>query len=78
MILGYIDPGQGMLIWQAIVSAFVGLLFYMKKTRDFIAAGVRRLFGRGKTAGSPIVETAAKSADKKISSVPVKVEAEAR
>jgi len=46
MILGYIDPGQGMLIWQAIVSAFVGMLFYLKKTRQFIAGVFCKVFGR--------------------------------
>lgn len=46
MILGYIDPGQGMLIWQAIVSAFVGILFYLKKTRQFIAGIFLRIFSR--------------------------------
>jgi len=54
MILGYIDPGQGMLIWQAIVSAFVGLLFYLKKTRQFFAAVFRKIFCRNKpTKPSP-------------------------
>ena len=49
MILGYIDPGQGMLIWQAIVSAVVGIFFYLKKTRQFIAGLIWKLLGRGRT-----------------------------
>jgi hypothetical protein len=49
MILGYIDPGQGMLIWQAIVSAFVGFLFYLKKTRQFIAGILWKILGRSRT-----------------------------
>ena len=49
MILGYIDPGQGMLIWQAIVSAFVGMLFYLKKTRQFIVDTFWKIIGRGRT-----------------------------
>jgi hypothetical protein len=58
MMLGYIDPGQGMLIWQAIVSAFVGLLFYLKKTRQFIAGIFRKIFC-GKTVN---VETSSAKA----------------
>jgi len=34
--LAYIDPGVGLLAWQAIVAAFVGLLFYLEKTRRAI------------------------------------------
>jgi hypothetical protein len=52
MILGYIDPGQGMLIWQAIVSAFVGVLFYLKKTRQFIAGFFCKIFGRSDAAAT--------------------------
>ncbi|HXF10682.1 MAG TPA: hypothetical protein VN625_07860 [Desulfuromonadaceae bacterium] len=54
MILGYIDPGQGMLIWQAIVSAFVGVLFYLKKTRQFIAGLFWKMFGRNRTNNTPV------------------------
>lgn len=28
----YIDPGSGSMIWQLIVSAFIGLSFYFRKT----------------------------------------------
>jgi hypothetical protein len=35
-ILGYVDPGLGLLAWQVIVSTFLGVLFYVKKTRDWI------------------------------------------
>lgn len=45
-VLAYIDPGTGLLIWQAIVAAFVGTVFYFKKTRDWIVNQVRRLLGR--------------------------------
>ena len=72
MILGYIDPGQGMLIWQAIVSAFVGFLFYMKKSRDFIVGIFRSLFRRQKTAvteARPVQKTP---------SVPIEAEVETR
>jgi len=35
-MLAYIDPGLGTLVWQVIVSAFVGLLFYLKKSRRWL------------------------------------------
>jgi hypothetical protein len=57
-VLGYIDPGLGLLAWQAIVAAFLGFLFYVKKTRDMILALLRRPFRGVKprgpaSAGSP-------------------------
>jgi len=76
MILGYIDPGQGMLIWQAIVSAFVGVLFYLKKTRDFIIGLVLIVFRRKKS--SPAAPAVSNAAPQKVSSVPVEAEVEAR
>jgi hypothetical protein len=42
-MLAYIDPGLGPLIWQVIVSAFVGLLFYLKKSRGWIVGLVKNL-----------------------------------
>jgi len=32
-MLAYIDPGMGSLVWQTIISAFIGTFFYLKKTR---------------------------------------------
>jgi hypothetical protein len=32
----YIDPGMGLLAWQALVAFCVGLLFYIRKTRTWI------------------------------------------
>ena len=43
---GYIDPGSGQLLWQVLIAAGVGLLFYIKKSRDFLAGLARRLFKR--------------------------------
>jgi hypothetical protein len=49
MILAYVDPGLGSLLWQTIVSAFVGFLFYLKKTRRLIVGFFRKILGgRGK------------------------------
>jgi hypothetical protein len=47
MLLAYIDPGLGALLWQAILAAFVGFLFYLKKTRRWIVGAFRKMFGRG-------------------------------
>jgi hypothetical protein len=44
ILLGYIDPGFGALIWQSVMGAFVGLLFYLKKTRQWIVRMSRKLF----------------------------------
>ena len=46
IFLGYIDPGLGALIWQSVVAAFVGLLFYLKKTRQWIVGVFWKIFGR--------------------------------
>jgi hypothetical protein len=35
-IFAYIDPGSGALLSQMCIAAVLGLLFYLKKTRDFI------------------------------------------
>ena len=47
VILAYIDPGLGALLWQSIIAAFVGFLFYLKKTRRWIVASCRKIFGHG-------------------------------
>ena len=47
MILAYIDPGLGTLLWQTSIAAFVGFLFYLKKTRRWIVGVFRKMFGRG-------------------------------
>jgi hypothetical protein len=36
-MFAYIDPGLGLLAWQALVAACLGLLFYLKKTRALFA-----------------------------------------
>ena len=30
----YIDPGSGALLWQALLAAFVGVLFYIRSIRS--------------------------------------------
>ena len=48
MLLAYIDPGLGALLWQAIVAGAVGFLFYLKKTRKWIVDLFLKTFGRGR------------------------------
>lgn len=48
MLLAYIDPGLGALLWQAIVAGAVGFLFYLKKTRRWIVDLFLKAFGRGR------------------------------
>jgi hypothetical protein len=50
MLLAYIDPGLGSLLWQAIVAGVIGFLFYLRKTRQWIVDLVRKIFGRGQKA----------------------------
>jgi len=37
-ILAYIDPGAGALIWQSIIGVFVGVVFYLRRTRKWIGS----------------------------------------
>jgi len=40
--VGYIDPGSGALIWQFLMAAFLGSLFFAKKFFSFITFRKRR------------------------------------
>ena len=40
----YIDPGMGLLLWQSLIAACLGMLFYLKKTRTWIVKVFRKLF----------------------------------
>jgi hypothetical protein len=55
MIVAYIDPGLGALIWQSIVAAIVGFLFYLKKTRCWTVSLFRKILGCG--AANTVVHT---------------------
>jgi len=46
MILVYIDPGLGQMIWLSIVSAVTGFIFYIKKTRAIVVSIFLKIFGR--------------------------------
>jgi len=42
--VAYIDPGMGILLWQSIVAMCLGVLFYLKKSRAWIVALLRKPF----------------------------------
>jgi hypothetical protein len=53
-LFAYIDPGSGLLIWQVIVAACIGGLFYLKKIRKYLGKICRKILGR---AEEPEVKT---------------------
>ncbi len=68
MLLAYIDPGLGSLLWQGIISAFIGFLFYLKKTRRMRVNFFRTTFRSpprdgGPAAPAPLVKNAAVKPD---------------
>lgn len=48
MILAYIDPGSGALVWQIAVAGLMGAVFYVGKARAFLWRGLVSLFRPGK------------------------------
>ena len=42
-LLAYVDPGSGQLLWQMLVAAAVGSLFYIKRFRDMVAKFAAKL-----------------------------------
>jgi hypothetical protein len=50
-LLLYVDPGSGLLVWQMIVAALVGTLFYVKKFRALMGKLGRRFLGRNQFGG---------------------------
>jgi hypothetical protein len=54
-LLAYIDPGVGALIWQSIIGVFVGMLFYLRKTRKWLGRLMGKVFHLGeKPANSEV------------------------
>jgi NADH:ubiquinone oxidoreductase subunit 2 (subunit N) len=43
-MLAYVDPGVGALAWQMVISALVGLFFYLRKTRNWVVKTFLRFF----------------------------------
>jgi hypothetical protein len=50
IILGYVDPGLGLLLQQAIISALVGAIFYLKKTRNWMLKPFQKVLRPSKKA----------------------------
>jgi hypothetical protein len=48
MMFAYVDPGLGLLAWQALVAVFLGLVFYVRKTREKVLGWLQSLFRRKK------------------------------
>ena len=46
-ILAYIDPGTGALVWQSIIGFFVGIFFYLRRTRKWIGGLMARALRPG-------------------------------
>jgi hypothetical protein len=63
MLFAYVDPGLGMLIWQTVVAAFVGTIFYLNKTRKWMVSVVRKIFGREEKPPEVVAEKSANKAD---------------
>lgn len=55
-ILAYIDPGMGALIWQSIIGVFVGLLFYMRRTRQWLGRLMGKVFRSGEKSRDSAVD----------------------
>ena len=70
MMLAYIDPGAGALVWQMVVSAFVGVFFYLKKTRTWIVKTSLGIF-RGKPAKTTLAEADSPDAKARASEMPI-------
>lgn len=44
--MAYIDPGSGLLIWQMIVAAVLGILFQIRRFREYLGRLFRKLLRR--------------------------------
>jgi hypothetical protein len=55
-ILAYIDPGVGALVWQSAIGIFVGILFYLRKTRQWIGLLIGKVFRVEQKPGNSTVD----------------------
>ena len=46
LVLAYVDPGSGLLIWQLVLSAVAGFIFSLKKLRAFLGHRIQKFVGR--------------------------------
>jgi hypothetical protein len=54
--MSYIDPGLGALIWQSIIGIFVGLLFYMRRTRKWLGRLMGKVLRTGQKSRNSAVD----------------------
>jgi hypothetical protein len=52
LTLLYADPGAGALIWQLLLGAFIGAMFYFRRIRDW----VRLKVGKGSPSLPPAAQ----------------------
>jgi hypothetical protein len=76
IFFAYVDPGLGALIWQSAIAAFVGFVFYLKKTRRWIVDVFRKIFARERETSSVPPTTPATVPAVKAEVKVVKVEAQ--
>ena len=62
--LAYVDPGLGLLAWQALVATFLGAIFYIKRTRDFLIRLFQKIFRIGQRP-RPVITSAPSPANDK-------------
>ncbi len=53
ILLGYIDPGTGFLILQALTAVVAGFLFSIKKFRDFLVLKIKSILTKEKPSAEP-------------------------
>jgi hypothetical protein len=49
----YVDPGHGALVWQALLAAFFGSLFYLRRLRTWLDALRKKKKGAKETSPTP-------------------------
>ena len=62
--LAYVDPGLGLLAWQALVATFLGAIFYIKKTRDLLIRLFQKVFRIGQRPQPVVTSPTSPSNDK--------------
>jgi hypothetical protein len=53
-MFAYVDPGLGLLAWQAALAALVGVMCYLKKTRMVLARLILKPFSLSQPTPRPI------------------------
>lgn len=53
LLLAYVDPGFGALVWQALFAAVVGAIFFLRSTIGASFRWVRKKIGGGTKDAGP-------------------------